>query len=107
MTEKKEEAKEIPWFGIGIIATCCLIPLLPLFFALGSAWISTLTSMQTLRIFFLLPVLFFIGFGYRKLYLLPDREEHGQPCVSKETKQQQRILFWIASIMALLILALA
>ena len=77
MTEKQQEtAKETPWFGIGIIVTCCLIPLLPLFFAISSGWIETLTSMQTLRVLFLILALLFFCLGYRKLYLLPKRKNH-------------------------------
>jgi mercuric ion transport protein len=106
MTQKNDKAtpKEIPWFAIGIIGTCCLIPLMPLFFAIGGAWISSLTSMGTLRLFFLIPALVFIGFRYRKLYLLPDSCNESQSSVSDEVKQKQRMVFWISSVLILMIL---
>jgi mercuric ion transport protein len=106
MTQKNDKAtpKEIPWFAIGVIGTCCLIPLMPILFAVGGAWVSSLTSMETLRLVFLIPALVFIGFGYRKLYLLSDSCNESQSSISDEVKTKQRMVFWISSVLILLIL---
>ncbi|PTN07645.1 mercuric ion transport protein [Nitrosomonas aestuarii] len=104
--------KEVNWLGIGtILATigasiCCVGPLLLLSLGIGGAWMSTLTSMETVRPFFLILTLIFIGLGYRKLYLIPERCEEGEACASPDVKQKQRVIFWIGSGLILLLLAL-
>ncbi len=103
--------KTTSWLGIGAIlaaigaSLCCVGPLLLLSLGIGGAWMSTLTSMETVRPFFFIVTLIFIGLGYRKLYLIPESCEEGQACAVPEVKQRQRMIFWIGSILILLLLA--
>ncbi len=103
--------KSTSWLGIGAIlaaigaSLCCVGPLLLLSLGIGGAWISTLTSMETVRPFFLVLALIFIGLGYRKLYLVPENCEEGQACAVPEVRQRQRLIFWIGSALILLLLA--
>lgn len=103
--------KKLPWLGIGTTlaaigaSICCVGPLLLLSLGIGGAWMSNLTSMESVRPFFILLTLFFIGLGYRKLYLIPDSCEAGTACVLPEEKHKQRMIFWIGSALALLLLA--
>ncbi len=103
--------KTTSWLGIGAIlaaigaSVCCVGPLLLLSLGIGGAWMSTLTSMETVRPFFFIVTLIFIGLGYRKLYLIPESCEEGQACAVPEVKQRQRMIFWIGSILILLLLA--
>ena len=66
---------------------------------------SALTSMASVRPFFIVLTLVFIGLGYRKLYVLSDSCEAGEPCASPEDIHKQRMIFWISSALALLLLA--
>ena len=103
--------KSTPWLGIGAAlaaigaSVCCVGPLLLLSLGIGGAWMSTLTSMETVRPFFFIITLIFIGLGYRKLYLIPENCEEGQTCAVPEVKQRQRMIFWIGSVLILLLLA--
>jgi mercuric ion transport protein len=103
MTKKQTKPKKIPWFGVGVIATCCLVPLMPLLYAIAGAWISSITTTQTFRFLFIIPILLYIGLGYRKFYLLSNDCKEDQSCASDEVQQKQRILFWISSLLIMLI----
>lgn len=110
-TDQETPAKSASWLGLGAIlaaigaSVCCVGPLLLLSLGIGGAWMSTLTSMQTVRPVFLILTLVFIGLGYRKLYLIPDSCEEGEACASPEFKQKQRTTFWVGSVFILLLLA--
>jgi mercuric ion transport protein len=109
--EQEIPEKNTSWLGIGAIlaaigaSLCCVGPLLLLSLGIGGAWISTLTSMETVRPFFMLLALIFIGLGYRKLYLAPENCAEGQACAVPEVRQRQRQIFWIGSALILLLLA--
>lgn len=103
--------KDLPWLGIGTTlaaiaaSACCVGPLLLLSLGIGGAWISNLTSMESVRPFFIILTLVFIGLGYRKLYVLPDSCETGAACALSEDKRKQRMIFWIGSVLILMLLA--
>ena len=102
--------KRTPWLGIGAVlaaigaSVCCVGPLLLLSLGIGGAWMSTLTSMETVRPFFFVISLIFIGLGYRKLYLIPENCKEDQACAISEVKQRQKKIFWIGSLLILLLL---
>ena len=110
-TKPQTTPKKKSWLGIGALlaaigaSVCCVGPLLLLSLGIGGAWMSTLTSMETVRPFFFIITLIFIGLSYRKLYLIPDSCEEGEDCTSPEVKQKQRTIFWIGSGLILLLLA--
>ena len=110
-TEQQTPAKNTSWLGIGALlaaigaSVCCVGPLLLLSLGIGGAWMSTLTSMETVRPVFLILTLIFIGLGYRKLYLIPESCEEGEACTSPDVKQKQRMIFWTGSGLILLLLA--
>jgi mercuric ion transport protein len=103
--------KDLPWLGFGSVlaaigaSVCCVGPLLLLSLGIGGAWMSNLTSMASVRPFFILLTLVFIGLGYRKLYVLPDSCEAGVACALPEDKRKQRMIYWIASVLVLMLLA--
>ena len=127
-TEHEIPPTENPsWLGIGAVlaaigaSVCCVGPLLLISLGIGGAWMSALTSMETVRPYFIILTLIFIGLGYRKLYLIPESCKEGeasatapcvalppasmQSCASSEVKHKQRIIFWIGSALILLLLA--
>lgn len=103
--------KELPWLGIGTTlaaigaSICCVGPLLLLSLGIGGAWMSALTSMASVRPFFILLTLGFIGLGYRKLYLISENCEANKACAVPEDKHKQQMIFWIGSALVLLLLA--
>lgn len=109
-TEQETTTKSTSWLGIGAVlaaigaSVCCVGPLLLLSLGIGGGWMSTLTSMETVRPIFIILTLVFIGLGYRKLYLIPENCEEGQACASSDVKQKQRLLFWVGSGLILLLL---
>jgi mercuric ion transport protein len=113
MTKEHEtpSPKKLPWLGIGTAlaaigaSICCVGPLLLLSLGIGGAWMSVLTSMESVRPPFILLTLVLVGLGYRKLYVLPDSCEAGATCALPENKHKQRIIFWIGAVLALLLLA--
>ncbi len=110
-TEQQPPPKSTSWLGVGAVlaaigaSVCCVGPLLLLTLGFGGAWMSTLTSMETVRPFFLVLTLFFIILGYRKLYLTPESCAEGEVCAKPEVQKNQRTIFWIGSLLILLLLA--
>ena len=98
------------WLGIGAIlaafgaSACCVGPLLLLSLGIGGAWMSTLTSMASVRPFFIILTLIFIALGFRKLYLIPTQCEPGDACAISDVQRRQRLLFWAVSVLILLLL---
>lgn len=109
--EHDTASRDSAWLGIGAVLAAigasvyCVGPLLLISLGIGGAWMSILTSMETVRPFFLVLTLIFIGLGYRKLYLIPDSCEEGEVCASSEVKRKQRMIFWISSVLILMLLA--
>jgi len=115
------------WLGLGAViaaigaSVCCVGPLLLLSLGIGGAWISTLTSMESVRPLFIMLTLIFIALGFRKLYLTPSQCEEDEtsataPCVAlppasmqscaiSGVQRRQRMLFWIGSAFILLLLS--
>jgi len=98
------------WLGIGAIlaavgaSACCVGPFLLLSLGIGGAWISTLTALEPARPFFIILTLIFVGLGYRKLYLTPDRCAVGKICSTTDNQRRQRLLFWLGSAFILMLL---
>jgi mercuric ion transport protein len=109
--EQETSTKNTSLLGIGAIlaaigaSVCCVGPLLLLSLGIGGAWMSTLTSMEAVRPFFIVLTLIFIGLGYRKLYLQPASCEEGDACAATDVQQKQRMIFWLGSGLILLLLA--
>ena len=99
------------WFGIGAVlaaigaSACCIGPLVLLSLGIGGAWMTTLTSMESVRPVFMIATLVFIGLAFRKLYLVPEHCETGEACVSASVKRNQRIIFWVGSVFLIALLA--
>jgi mercuric ion transport protein len=110
-TDIEKAFKRPGWFGVGAVLTaigasvCCIGPLVLLSLGIGGAWVSTLTSMEAVRPFFLIATLVFIGLAFRKLFLLPDGCETGEACATPSVKRNQRVLFWVSSIFLIGLLA--
>jgi mercuric ion transport protein len=109
--EHENPSKNTYWLGIGAAlaaigaSVCCVGPLLLLSLGIGGAWMSTLTSMEPVRPFFLILTLVFIAMGFRKLYLIPANCEEGEACAVSNIKGRQRLIFWIGSALIMMLLS--
>lgn len=110
-TEIHSKSKRPLWFGVGAFlsaigaSVCCIGPLVLLSLGIGGAWLSTLTSMEAIRPFFLIATLVFLVLAFRKLYLVPDNCKAEEDCTSVSVKRNQRIIFWMGSLFLLGLLA--
>jgi mercuric ion transport protein len=108
---KEKKTVSFSWLGIGTVlaaigaSLCCVGPLLLISLGIGGAWIGSLSSMEAVRPFFMILTVFFIWLGFDKLYLTESRCEEGDACASPEVLRRQRLLFWIGSLLVLLLLA--
>ncbi|NOV31949.1 hypothetical protein DDY07_19815 [Methylomonas sp. ZR1] len=110
-SDPETPTKNPAWLSIGALlaavgaSACCVGPFLLLSLGIGGAWISTLTALEPARPFFMILTLIFIGLGYRKLYLTPDRCAVGEICFPSNNQRRQRLLFWLGSAFILILLA--
>ncbi len=99
------------WTTIGAVlaaigaSACCVGPLLLLSLGIGGAWVSTLTSLETVRPVFIVLTFVFIGLGYRKLYFAPSNCEEGEGCELHDVQKNQKNIFWVVSVLILFLLA--
>ncbi len=99
------------WTTIGAVlaaigaSACCVGPLVLLSLGIGGAWVSTLTSLETVRPVFIVLTFIFIGLGYRKLYLIPSHCGEGDVCELPDVQKNQKIIFWVISLLIVLLLA--
>ena len=84
---------------------CCVGPFVLLMLGVGGAWIGNLTALEPYRPVFIGVTLVFLGLAFRKLYLLPQACTPGTSCANPATRQTQRIVFWIVSILLIALLA--
>ncbi len=80
-------------------SACCVGPLVLLSLGIGGAWIGNLTALEPYQPFFMFLSLIFLGLAFRQLYLVPEVCEADKPCAKPETRRNQRIIFWIISVL--------
>lgn len=84
---------------------CCVGPLVLLSLGIGGAWISTLTRLEFLRPIGILLTVIFLFLAFWKLYISPKRCTINKPCAKPENLRVQRTIFWIITVLLLLLLA--
>lgn len=91
--------------GTSIVASlCCIGPLVVLSLGIGGAWTSRLTVLAPYRSYSIGFVILSLVYSFYKLYLKPPACEIGQPCAHPRTLFIQRLLFWVISLIILLLL---
>jgi mercuric ion transport protein len=90
--------------GIGA-SLCCVAPLVLLTLGIGGAWIGSLTALEPYRPVFIGVTVLFFGIAFRELYLAPLACAAGGSCSDSLTLRRQRVVFWVASILTLTLLA--
>jgi len=83
-------------------SACCLAPLVLLSLGIGGAWMSNLTAMEPYTHYFTIAMLIILAVVFRRLYLAPQKCEEGSLCANPKVLKNQRIIFWVASVVFLL-----
>ncbi len=83
---------------------CCVGPLVLLALGISGTWISTLTALEPYRPIFIGVTFIFLGLAFRKLYLIPQRCAPGDACALPSTRRNQRIIFWIVTVLLIALL---
>lgn len=86
-------------------SVCCVGPLVLLALGIGGTWISTLTALEPYRPIFIGITLVFLFLAFRKLYLIPRQCAPDEACAVPTTLRNQRIIFWIVTILLIALLA--
>lgn len=84
---------------------CCVGPFVLLLLGVGGAWIGHLTAFEPYRPIFIGVTLVFLGLAFRKLYLVPEACEPREPCANPVTRRNQRIVFWIVTVILAALIA--
>lgn len=91
--------------GTSIVASlCCIGPLVVLSLGIGGAWTSHLTALSPYRPYVIGFVILSLGYSFYKLYLRPPACEINKPCAHPQTLFIQRLVFWVISLIILLLL---
>jgi len=78
---------------------CCVGPLVLLALGIGGTWISSLAALEPYRPIFIGITLVFLFLAFRKLYLVPRQCAPDDACAVPGTLRNQRIIFWIVSVL--------
>lgn len=86
-------------------SVCCVGPLVLLTLGIGGAWVGNLAALEPYRPFFIALTLVFLGLAFRTLYLVPQRCAADAACAAPLALARQRGMFWIVTVMTLVLLA--
>jgi mercuric ion transport protein len=83
---------------------CCVAPLVLVTLGIGGAWVATLTRFEPARPFFVALALGLLALAGHSLYR-PTACEAGKACAGSAVRRRQRLIFWLAAVPVLLLLA--
>jgi len=83
---------------------CCVGPLVLLALGIGGTWISSLAALEPYRPIFIGITLVFLFLAFRKLYLVPRQCAPEDACAVPSTLRNQRIIFWIVTVLLIALL---
>ena len=90
--------------AIGATA-CCFGPLLLVTLGFGGAWAVRMKGLEPFQPVFAALTLAFMGFAFHRLYVQPRRCAGGVSCELPQVLRRQRVAFWIAAVLVLLMAA--
>lgn len=84
---------------------CCVAPLVLLMVGVSGTWIANLVATEPYRPALVAVALLFFALAFRRLYLVASVCSPAQACADPRVLRRQRILFWVAVLPALMLLA--
>ena len=112
MAGRKESARSGNGFLIGGIISaigasiCCVGPLVLLTLGVSGAWIGSLTALEPYRPIFIGLTLLFFASAFYRLYLARPSCSPEAACANPPALKRQRLVFWIATVLVLGLLAI-
>jgi len=83
---------------------CCVGPLVLLALGIGGTWISSLAALEPYRPIFIAITLVFLFLAFRKLYIIPRQCAPNDACAVPSTLRNQRIIFWVVTVLLIALL---
>ncbi len=83
---------------------CCIGPLVLVSLGITGSWMSSLTALEPYRPIFIGITLVFLFLAFRKLYLVPRQCSPDDACSIPATLRNQRIIFWIVTVLVIALL---
>ena len=87
-------------------SVCCVGPLVLLLLGVGGAWVGTLTMFEPIRPYLMAATFAFLAVAFYRLYLAPQVCKPDTPCADPSIRKRQRVIFWTASVLIVVLLAL-
>lgn len=87
-----------------VASLCCVGPLVLLAFGISGAWLGTLTHLPLLRPLGMIVTLLCLSLAFWRLYVMPKRCGVETACAKPALLHIQRIIFWLVTIVLLLLL---
>ena len=82
---------------------CCVGPFLLLILGVSGSWIGNLTLLEPYRPFFILVVIILFVWSGIKIYRPIAACEPGTTCATPQIRKKRQIIFWLATITALIL----
>lgn len=84
-------------------STCCVLPLVLVSIGVGGAWVAQLRELERFYYVFVAIAIGAFGYAFYRLYLRPVPCAPDTACAALPVRRRQRIAFWIALIIAKLL----
>ncbi len=90
-----------------LASVCCVVPFVLVMLGVSGAWIGNLRAFEPYKPIFILFTIGFLITGFYSIYKKPKEScEQGSLCAVPQTRKVQKIMLWIATIVAAVLLAL-
>lgn len=84
---------------------CCVGPLILLALGISGVWITALSHLAFMRPFGIILTIIFLSLTFWKLYITPQKCAVDQSCAHPKILRRYRIIFWLVTIIVLLLIA--
>ena len=99
--------RDTTWLGVGAVVAaigaslCCILPVAVALLGVGSATLAA--GLEPLRPWMTGATILILGFAFYRAYR-PERCEPGETCAAPASRRRQRIVLWLATVVALALL---
>lgn len=90
--------------ALGLCAACCLLPMVLAGVGLAGAWLGMLDALVPYKWLFVVATTALLGYGFYAAYR-KSACSAGAACAASRSSRKQRIVLWVATILAIAALA--